>query len=98
MVRRRRPIRTEMPPDPALVVRSLRSCREAMLDMQAKTKLFGPTYKLGMGFMVAIDTLADHLTKKDRYFSVGGSRANEAAQKEILDWRAREKGDRPWSL
>lgn len=96
MVRRRRSIRKEMPRDPAGIVRNLRSCRESMLEMQEDVKLFGPTYKLGQGVLVAIDTLADHLAMKPHYFSVGGFGANDAARQETLNWIAREKGDLPW--
>lgn len=64
--------------------------------MQTEVTLFGPTYKLGHGVLVAIDATADHLAGKANYFSINGFGANEAARQETLNWIAREKGDLPW--
>jgi hypothetical protein len=83
-----------MPRDLARVVRELRVRRDAMNWVCIETTPFGPTYRLAVGVMDAIDTFADHLSGIERYFHISGGSTSEAARQE--NWIAREKRDVPW--
>ena len=93
----RRATRSEMPPDPAAVVRALRVLREALLrEVSAKTRPFGPVYLMAETIIAAIDKLADHLSGVDGYFRIGGSSASAGQLAEMEERNARERGEKPW--
>ena len=92
----RRTGRTDMPRDPAAVVRALRSCRSAMIDVCRTVKPMGPAYHAASMVISAIDGFAVFLTGERYYFSADGSSASEARQEEQAEREARERGEKPW--
>ena len=92
----RRTSRTEMPPDPAGIVRALRTCRDAMTNVQRQVKLTGPAYHGASMVMAAIDGFTTFLTGQCHYFWATGSSSSGGAGQEHHDRLAREEAEKPW--
>lgn len=67
-----------MPADPAAAVRALRFCREAMIDVLRTVKPMGPAYHGASMVISSIDAFAQWLTGQRHYFSVTGSKPDDA--------------------
>jgi len=55
-------MRTDLPLDPAAVLRALRACREAMVSVSAEVTIRGPVDHAASGLRAAIDRMAGYLT------------------------------------
>ena len=94
MVRRQK--RTELPPDPAGVVRALRVCRSEMQKVCAKVKPMGRIFHGASIVITAIDSFALLLTGHPDYFHAEPSSASQGRREEMAEQAARERGDKPW--
>ena len=83
-----------MPPNPAAVVRALRKCREAMIEVERHVKPTGPVYKATSAIQSGINALATLLTGDAEYFWDKGSVGR--CPNELKDKLAREAGEKPW--
>ena len=72
-----------MPPDPARVIRALRTCRETMIEVQGRVRATGPVYHGAAMVIVSIDAFATLLTGQRYYFSADGSVAASARREEL---------------
>ncbi len=92
----RRSQRSEMPADPAAVVRALRACRDAMIAVSSRVKIGGAVYAAAGATIEAIDRLAAVLTGERDYFAGPGTSATEGQLAAAELKAARERGDVPW--
>ena len=91
----RRTRRSDMPNDPAAVIRAMRSCRGAMIEVLRCVKPMGPTYHAASMVISAIDAMATLLTGERYYFSADGSASSGASrQEETMALAAGEGQDR----
>lgn len=95
MTRPRGPCRTDLPDDPACLLRALRACREAMTQAHAQIIILGPLYIAGEELNHAIDAVANRLTGDPAYFWKLESGADGRREYEAK-WAAIEQGDLPW--
>jgi hypothetical protein len=85
-----------MPRDPAVVVRALRACRDAMIAVASHVKIGGAVYQAAGAVIVAIDRLATVLTGERDYFAGQGTGATQGELDAAKLKAARERGDAPW--
>ena len=82
--------RAEMPPDPAGVVRALRSCGEFLIgSVLHKTRAFGVTYKLASNVLSAIDALADQAPARR---TTSRSTAQLRVRRGVSSWSSARRG------
>jgi hypothetical protein len=62
--------RFNTPPDPASVFQALRTCRQAMIGVQAKVRINSPVYHSVAIVMAAVDAMATLLTRDPEYLGV----------------------------
>ena len=87
--------RADMPPDPAAVIRALRSCRETMLQVQGRVRPTGPVYHGAAMVIASADAFATLLTGERYYFSSEGSTAAEQRREVLREQAAWERGETP---
>ncbi len=103
--------RADMPPDPAAVIRALRTCRETMQQVQRRVRPSGPVYhgallllrrrlaaearRTAAMVIASVDAFATLLTGERYYFSAEGSVAAEARRTALREQAAWERGEKP---
>jgi hypothetical protein len=96
MTRPRGPRRTDLPSDPARLLRALRTCRDAMGDAHRHVLIGGALYVAGHALTSAIDAVAKILTGDAEYFWSKGRPTCDVQREHWRKWEAIERGDEPW--
>jgi hypothetical protein len=89
--------RSDLPRDPAAVLRGLRRCRQDMIAISTNVRIGSPAFVAAHGITAAVDVMAEFLTGMRNYFWRGSS--SSATDSELADhkrWAAIERGDEPW--
>jgi hypothetical protein len=87
-----------MPSDPAAAVRSLRTCRDAMIRLSIEVKIGNLVYQRALVIIAAIDALAAELTGERDYFHALGAGATKEQLRAMEERAARERGEMPWKI
>jgi len=88
--------RSDLPSDPAAVLRGLRRCRQDMVAICTNVRIGSPAYEAAGGITAAVDVMAEVLTGMRNYFWRGSSSATDDERTFSENWAAIERGDEPW--